>query len=100
MCIGKLYQLSCTFACSASVQSWLVKMALINALSQTCHLSLMISFCKESMDFMLWTETRRHNMDYSHLIELGPADCSFICAPGLMGHGGGFVVALKSKFTC
>ena len=49
---------------------------------------------------MFLTETWQQNMDYSHLIELCPADCSFISTPRLTGRGGGLAVVFKDKFTC
>lgn len=39
-------------------------------------------------------------MDYCHLIELCPVDCSFISSPRLVGRGGGLAVVFKKHFIC
>ena len=90
-----------TSACSAPVQTLSVKMALINAQSIANKLFVINNFfCRESMDLMFLTETWQRNMDYSHLIKLCPADCSYISTPQLTGHGGGLAIVSRNKFTC
>lgn len=39
-------------------------------------------------------------MEYCHLIELCPVDCSFISTPRLVGRGGGLAVVFKKHLMC
>ena len=78
-----------------------LRMGLINARS-IANKSLFLSdlFTSKGMDFMLLTETWQRELEYYHLNELCPVDCSFISTPRLTGRGGGLAVVFKKHFIC
>lgn len=59
-----------------------VKWMLINACS-IANKSYILNdlFCTKKLDFMFISETWQRENEVSHLLELCPADCSFLCAP-------------------
>jgi len=76
-------------------------MALLNARSiRNKSFTLNELFTYKNLDFMLLTETWQQSMEFSHLIELCPVDCSFISTPLLLGCGGGLAVVYRNQFIC
>lgn len=78
-----------------------LKIALLNVRSiRNKSFLLNELFTYKNLDFMLLMETWQRSMEFSHLIELCPAECSFISTPRLVGRGGGLAVVYKNQFIC
>lgn len=78
-----------------------IKMCLFNthSLANKDH-KLNDFFTSENFCFLFLTETWQCDMEFIHLNELGPVDCSFIGSSRLTGHGGGVAVVWKNNFSC
>lgn len=85
---------------ASAVAIALLKMALIDARSiSKKYFLLSVFFTSKNLDFMLLMDTWQRSMEYCHLIELCPVDCSFISTPRLVGCGGGLAVVFKKHLT-
>ena len=76
-------------------------MCLINARSVANKAHILNDlFTRENLDILFVTETWQQNMEFIHLNELCPVDCSFIGTPRLSGRGGGLAVVWNNRFSC
>lgn len=57
-------------------------------------------FTKEHIDFLFLTETWQREMDYTHLNELCPPDCSVFGTPRVLRRGGGLALVYRDRFCC
>lgn len=84
-----------------NTQSSSIKMCLINARSVANKAHILNDlFTRENLDILFVTETWQQNMEFIHLNELCPVDCSFIGTPRLSGRGGGLAVVWNNRFSC
>ena len=77
------------------------RFALFNARSITNKAFILNDlFTKEHIDFMFLTETWQQEMEYTHLNELCPPDCSVFGTPRVSRRGGGLALVYRDRFCC
>lgn len=77
------------------------RIALLNARS-IANKAFFLSelFSKKHLDFLFLTETWQREMEYTHLNELRPPDCSVFGTLQVSRRGGGLALVYRDRFCC